>query len=593
MTLTAELPLVCSGVALALVAILRALPWRERPPVLALTLAVGAFGGLAPLLAYPFVPQTDLNLRALWEWSAVGGPTIQASYQLDGIGAIGAALGTAYAVACLFAATRSERSPLLPALVLANGLATIALAVTDDLIASTVLLGVLAAFTAAAALLVAPPRAAARIAAYLAFGLQGFVLAALLLSRFGGASFRFGDIRPTAISPGIVLTASIGAALFAGLYPFVPWRYQRARARTHEREMLRGLLAMPAGIGASLVLLRLLGVTRTDISTLGLPGVDGWVRVLAAIGIVASVVVVAIRRRVIPGRSIAVGAFLLACALAYPQLHWSHLVLAAAVLTIAYAAAVSLAHPEEWEVARYDVALATLWIALALGTPVSLAAALVLLAGDAAVAVAESVWLPPHREQLVLVAGSTILVAGLVALAAGALEAGDALSVALAIVAVAAVLALQLVHLARRAQMAAMPIALEATAAATAFLAATLLAIVMAPAVSAGVAVTVGRTFPPAAAAAPLAVPALLALAVLVGTAARSVRPLVPDPGPFVDVLRLVVRLADPVPAGEAVFTAVDWTATRLATGLGFFERRAGVGLAAILIVALLVWSVR
>ena len=35
--------------------------------------------------------------------------------------------------------------------------------------------------------------------------------------------------------------------------------------------------------------------------------------------------------------------------------------LAAALLTIAHAAAVSLAHPEEWEVARYDVvALATL-----------------------------------------------------------------------------------------------------------------------------------------------------------------------------------------------------------------------------------------
>ena len=47
------------------------------------------------------------------------------------------------------------------------------------------------------------------------------------------------------------------------------------------------------------------------------------------------------------------------------------------------------------------------------------------------------------------------------------------------------------------------------------------------------------------------------------------------------------------MPAAEAAFAAVDWTATRLATALGFFERRAGVGLAAILIVALLVWSVR
>ena len=78
-------------------------------------------------------------------------------------------------------------------------------------------------------------------------------------------------------------------------------------------ETLRGTPAMPGGIGAPLVLLRLFGVTRTDISTLGLPGVDDWVRVLAAVAIVVSIAIVAVRRRVIPGRSIAVGAFLLAC----------------------------------------------------------------------------------------------------------------------------------------------------------------------------------------------------------------------------------------------------------------------------------------
>ena len=69
-----------------------------------------------------------------------------------------------------------------------------------------------------------------RIAAYFAVGIQGFVVAALLIARQGGASLAFDMISPSAISPGAVLAATAGAALFAGLYPFVPWRYQPAQA---------------------------------------------------------------------------------------------------------------------------------------------------------------------------------------------------------------------------------------------------------------------------------------------------------------------------------------------------------------------------
>src|SRR5207253_8345504 len=204
---------------------------------------------------------------------AAGGPAIQAAYRLDGLGTVGIAAGAAYVAAGLLASARSAASPrVLPSLVLVIGFVFIAVAVTIDLVAAIVVLAVLAAATAFATVLVAPAPSAMRLAAYLAVGLQGFVVAALLIARQGGASLAIGRIAPTAISPGAILAATAGAALFAGLYPFVPWRYQPAQAlAAAEREPLRGLLAMPAGVAASVVLLRVLGVTSIDLSNLGLP----------------------------------------------------------------------------------------------------------------------------------------------------------------------------------------------------------------------------------------------------------------------------------------------------------------------------------
>src|SRR2546422_1296517 len=148
------------------------------------------------------------------------------------------------------------------------GFVFIAVVVTIDLVAAIVVLAVLAAATAFATVLVAPAPSAMRLAAYFAVGLQGFVVAALLIARQGGASLAIGLIAPTAISPGAILAATAGAALFAGLYPFVPWRYERARATAAEREPLRGLLAMPAGLAASLILPRVLRAADINLSTL-------------------------------------------------------------------------------------------------------------------------------------------------------------------------------------------------------------------------------------------------------------------------------------------------------------------------------------
>src|SRR5207244_1764131 len=139
---------------------------------------VATLGTISPLLLYQFSDPALAAGRALWEWSAAGGPTIQASYRLDGLATVGIAAGFAYVAAGLLANARSAASPrFLPSL-----------------------------------------------------------------------------------------------ALAAGLYPFVPWRYQPAQAlAAAERDPLRGLLAMPAGVAASVVLLRVLGVTSIDLSNLGLP----------------------------------------------------------------------------------------------------------------------------------------------------------------------------------------------------------------------------------------------------------------------------------------------------------------------------------
>ncbi len=593
MTPAAELPLLCSASALAAVAVLLSLPRGSERPRRDAALLLGVLGTVAPLLFFPLLDRSRATGRALWEWSAAGGPTIQASYGVDGIGAIGVALNTAYATAGLLAAAKARgRSPLLPGLVLAIGLTSIALDVTADLVASTVVLGVLAALTAFAAMLVAPPPAAARLAAYFALGVQGFVIAALLASRFGVASFQFQAIPATAISPGTVLVASLGGALFAGLYPFVPWRYRRAQARAAERERLRGLLAMPAGIGASLVLLRLLGVTHADLTEIALPGVPESWRLVAAVG-VAIVAALAARRSPRPARALVAGAIPLAALAAYPLVHWSHVVLLASLVTVLYAAAVSLALPEQWIVVRYDVALAGFWIALALGTPTSIAAGLVLLAATAATAIGDAIWITPHRVYVALVSAGTLVVGSVLTIGLGALAASDRPSQALALLGLVAVLVLELLHLSRRLDAAPVPLALDATAGIAAFLVATLIALVLAPPLYEGVTVTLGRPFAEAAATAPLTLPAVVVMSTLIIAVARALRPLLPGVEPYLGRLRFVAGIADPVPAGVAGFRIVEQSASHLTAAFALFEQRAGVWLAALLIVALLLWSVR
>src|SRR3989304_2228995 len=220
----AELPLVPSAVALAISGLLFSLQRRGTWSHLLGTLLVVTGAALPGALQQRVDPEHPEG-RALWEWSpgggpttqgpdrvdpparaAGGGPTIEASYRVDALAAVVDALVVAFAGAALATAARSERRhPALPALVLALGLVGVATVVTVDLVAAIVVLAVMSAFTVLALLAVAPAGATARAAAYLAVGLQAWVLAALLVSRHGSASFELGEIPAGALTLGATL----------------------------------------------------------------------------------------------------------------------------------------------------------------------------------------------------------------------------------------------------------------------------------------------------------------------------------------------------------------------------------------------------
>ena len=587
----AEFTLFAAAIGLSLVALLVAprriaQAWRVPTAFLVATL-----GAVSPLLFYQLSDPALATGRALWEWSAAGGPTIQASYRLDGLATVGISAGFAYVAAGLLANARSAASPrFLPSLTLAIGFVFIAVVVTVDFVAATVAIAVLAAVTAFATLLVAPAPSAMRIAAYFAIGIQGFVVAALLIARQGGASLGFSSISPSAIGPGAVLAATAGAALFAGLYPFVPWRYQPAQAlAAAEREPLRGLLAMPAGVAASIVLLRVLGVTNIDLSTLGLPLVPLTPR-LVLLGLALVAFAVRGRARGRASRSGIVTTIVAAAVLAgWDELRWSYVVLAAAGLTVLYAAAVSLALPEQWEVARHDVTLATLWIAFAAGTPIALAAGLFILVSAAFAALLESVWMPPHRAYIATMSTSVWTVTGVIALATGAASAADLPTAVAAVLLVVLVLFLELAHAGRRLAQGEAPPGLDIAAAVAALLSTALVASLLSLPLPDALAVL----HRPIDVIDPVVALGAVVAATILVIAARTLRPLLPDLDALAERLQRFVWAADPVPAGAATFRALERAVTIASAGFAVFEQRAGVWLAAVLIVALLVWSTR
>src|SRR6266699_3323232 len=540
MVVRAELILFVVALSLAALAFALVMPYRTFRWRIPFAAALCVIAGLAPLLMYVALDPERSRGQALWEWSAVGGPTIQASYRLDGLAAIGVGIGALYVAAALVATTRvSARHQLLRPVILLNGLVFITLAVTDDLIADIVVLGALAALTSFIAMLVSPAAAVARITGYLAGGVQGFVVAGLLVSRFGGASFRFNTISPDAVTPGVVVAASLGAALFAGLYPFVPWGYRSEEAG--ERESLRGLLTMPAGFGATLVLTRILGVTRIDLASLGLPAIIS--PALIAV-VVAGLALRFIMRRGRPGmrRRVAIAVLVLVFVQAYPFLHWSHLILIAALLTIAYAAAVSVAF-----------------------------------------------WMPPHRSYITAMASSTVIVAGALTLALGAFEAPDLVTMVLAVIAAAAVVGLELAHAGRRLSIAAVPSDLDVSASIASFLGTIMVMLALSLPLLDAMSEAFGRPNARRLDDFVTLVPVVAVVATLLVVAARTVRVFLPELTTLSARLEAVVSAADPVPIAAASFRALAGSATKASGVFALFEERAGVWLALMLIATLLV----
>ena len=278
---------------------------------------------------------------------------------------------------------------------------------------------------------------------------------------------------------------------------------------------------------------------------------------------------------------------------AYPFLHWSHLILIAALLTIAYAAAVSLALPEQWAISRYDVVLAALWIALATGSPTALAGALIVLAGGGLAAVSDAFWMPPHRSYITAMASSTVIVAGALTLALGAFEAPDLVTIVLAVIAAAAVVGLELAHAGQRLSIAAVPSDLDVSASIASFLGTIMVMLALSLPLLDAMSEAFGRPNARRLDDFVTLVPVVAVVATLLVVAARTVRVFLPELTTLSARLEAVVSAADPVPIAAASFRALAGSATKASGVFALFEERAGVWLALMLIATLLVWAVR
>ena len=335
--------------------------------------------------------------------------------------------------------------------------------------------------------------------------------------------------------------------------------------------------------------MRFLGATSIDLSELGLPGIGPIPRGILAVVVLVGFVVRARLRKRPSRRLVIVTALGLVILGAYPMLHWSYVVLAAALLTVLYAAAVSLALPEQWEVTRHDVTLAIFWVALACGTPVALASGLVVFAAAAFGSVLESVWMPPHRGYIATVVTGTWMVVGILGVAIGAGAVPDPPTAIAAIAIAGCALILVLLQAGRRLALGEAPLDLEVAAAVAGLIASALLGVLVEVPIADALK-QIGRPLGPLD---PLFAITALVIATVLVIAAGALRPFVPDLEAVASRLQRFVWAADPVPAGVSAFRVLERAVTLSSTGFGLFEQRAGVWLATILIVALLVWSTR
>ena len=583
----AELPLIVSAAALATSALIFFSPRAGRGYHVVATALVVVAAAL-PLVLQPFVDPSRAAGRALWEWSAVGGPSVEAAYRVDGLSAFAIAMAVAYSGAALALTARVERRhPALAALVCALAFMSIALVVTDDLVAATVVLAIVAMLTSLALLAVAPVAATARATAYLSLGVQCWALAALLISRQGSPTFALSRIPADAITSGAIVAATLGALLFAGLYPVVAWTPGGDEGES-DPGRVGSLITMPAAIAASLLLLRTITASDLDVTRIALPEVGADARLALAVVVLAAVASAVVRSRVLPRRALGVGATLLVLTAAYPAIGWSETVLAAAILTTAYAAVVSLALPEQWETVRSDLGLVALWIGIATGSPLGVAGGAIALLVRAASALTSALWLPPHRDYVVFVTGSAVFLVGAIAAGIGAATSADALTAVVGTLAALLLLGLEVVQLGRRFRSVAVPRDLDLASALVAALVAFASAVALVPAAAVS-----GSVLSLRVELTPFAVVAIATAAVLIAVLARTLRPILPYFEALAERSGPVMRALDPAPIAIGTFRIVEAAAGGGSAAFGAFERGAGVWVAGALIVALLLWAVR
>lgn len=563
---------------------------RDRLPRW-LDLVIALVSALVPLGLFDRAQAGEATGRTLWEWSAAGGPVVQAAYQVDDLALIGAATVTIVTAAALHAVARAPSArPLLVALVAIDGIALVALVAVIDVVAGALVAGAAATVTVAIALFVASASAAARLAALLALGVEAFIAAALLLSRFGIATFDLDRVPSGAINAAVLAATTLGAALFCGLYPFVPWRYE-PRGVIGPLASLRGVALYPIGVAGSVLALRIVTGANAPTTELALPDIP--VAAQAAL-LVVIVALTALAARAGPrearARRALTGAAFLALALAFPALRWSHVVALLALLTVLYAAVASAAIVEDWQVARFDVRLGTLWAAIASGAPLALAGALFGLLASAIAQALELLPVPAAARVGVDTSARMLVVLGPFLALGGLATTPDPIVGALCALALATAGALELGHAVREAPRAMVRGRERAYA--------TLAAFAMIALVGLLVAAPVGRAATSAFAVTTASwsdlvfvglTPIVVALIVVVVALPRVVEVgLAPR---VLAVVRRVLTATDPVPALALTYRGLEVWSRRVGASFASLEDRAGVWVATVLLALTLLWA--
>ncbi|TMD60298.1 MAG: hypothetical protein E6I87_06750 [Chloroflexi bacterium] len=582
--------LVSSIIGLAIgatVALLRAVLPRWIDVVIVALFAIG------PLALIGRTPLGHSTGQTLWEWSAVGGPTVQAAYHVDPLAVIAAGVIAVATGVALHSAVRFAAGPLVAALLAVLGIILVALVAVTDAVVAALIAGTAATVAVAVGLFVAPAAAAARLAALLALGVEALIAAALLLARAGVASFDLEELAPSAASSGVVLAVMLAGALFGGLYPFVPWRYERsAPGPASSLFSVRGAALFPTGVAATAFAFRVIAASGQRPDQLRLPDmpIEYQALLVAIVLILAALAVRSAPRRAIRGRAIT-GAVFVAAAIALPLLSVAHVMALLALLSVVYATVASTALVGEWSVARFTVRLAVLWAALASGAAPALAAALFGLVASSLALALESAALVGAARGAVGTSARLLHVVGPFLALAGVAFAPDPFTGALAGVVLGWAALLELGHAVREAG-AERDLRLgERAFAALVAIAAVFVTALLAAVPATAAAVEQLGSLPAEASDLVLAALSLVAVGLAIVLVALPGVLSIRLSDRTLAVLGRVLAASDPVPALSLAYRGIEAWSERIGAGFAALEDRVGVWLATALIALALIWA--